>query len=441
MTVRFFERQQVIATVPHIARVGSVYAWAMDPGTAPISQLDRDDVALAQATAAGDPAAADLARLQLMATRYFRAYNQARDQIPGIFHSRRLIDPSEALLSCELNVTRIGGAALSGRRDTVLLDVGRTLTTPFAIDGAATNRAHQKLLLGHEGSFLEHRTPAAFHGPHEYSAVRFVQDAAGQGMPVYTVAADQVGSVLPLLSISADVKRAIETKAKPGRTLRLPATTITPAQYRPIYAFISYDARTGGAEYSLNGVVDGGGGPVGAAPSGNGSGNPTCSSCNNNAGSTLILGRGNYTHDETDLTLPARGIPIAYSRTYHSYFPTGGGNLGTGWIHSYADHIRRTPTGLLYVSEAGEWAYDSDGAGGYLEPAGFQGRITEDAAGFTFQHRDGRADYFDPDGKLTSQTDLNGNLVSLQYAADGRLATVTDTTGRIVLTFSYDVAG
>ena len=52
---------------------------------------------------------------------------------------------------------------------------------------------------------------------------------------MYNVAADQVESVLPQLAFPADMKQSIRDKAKPGGRLRLPAATITPAQYRPVY--------------------------------------------------------------------------------------------------------------------------------------------------------------------------------------------------------------
>ena len=48
----------------------------------------------------------------------------------------------------------------------------------------------------------------------------------------------------------------------------------------------------------------------------------------------MNLANGNYTFSETDLTLPARGIPILVQRTYNA-LDDRSRSLGPGWSHSY----------------------------------------------------------------------------------------------------------
>ena len=422
----------------HVSTAGSVYVWQSDPGFVPLAQLDRAEASLAAAPAGSQEQ--EMARLYLMGLRYFRAYGEAQAEVTGIYHSRVVADVQEGTFAYEMNVTRVGGVPMVGTRDSVILDVGRILTTPFAVDGTDESRVAQKLLLGLHGSALEHITPGMFHGPNEYSAVRLIQQAHASGVPVYEFEADQVLAFLPLLNVDPAIRDAVEDAAKPGRTLIVPKQGFTPPAFRPLFGFISFDPATGGAQYMFNGSFDGGGGENGEPSPGSGSGCATCDQASEANNSQVILGRGNYTDEQTDLILTSPGMPVVFTRAYHSYFSKGGGGLGPGWIHSYAAHLDSSPSGVSLVTASGEWPFAANGDTSYVEPPGFDARLSSVTTGYILEYRNGIRWKFDQQGRLKSQEDLNGNIVSLQYDSAGHLITVTDASGRIALRFDYDVA-
>jgi RHS repeat-associated protein len=150
---------------------------------------------------------------------------------------------------------------------------------------------------------------------------------------------------------------------------------------------------------------------------------------------------GNYTNHAIDAALPGRGLGFEFSRTYNS-LSTDVGVLGIGWTHSYASSIQTNADGsATYISENGSRAvYASDGAGGYLRPPGAYGVLTPvGGGGFDLLKKNQVRLRFDASGRLTSETDRNGNTVTLGYVA-GQLTTITDTVGRVI-TLGYDGQG
>ncbi|MBI4510912.1 MAG: hypothetical protein HY698_14865, partial [Deltaproteobacteria bacterium] len=384
----------------------------------------------------GEPA--DIARLHLMSRRYFRGYDEARDKITGIYQSRFLTDPSEGLFAYELNVNRVGGMGMSGKRDTVQLDVGRTLTTPFAISGGGQDRGHQKLLLGHQGSALEHITPAAFHGPHQYSAVKLVQRAFSTGEQVFDFLAEEVEIYLPRIEVDADTKNAIRTAAKPGRRLRVPSVAYAPPAFRPLFGLISFDTATGAGEYLVNGGYDGSTGEwLGFSIPGSRGG--CCSGIKQR--SRVTLGDGNYQDEETDLNVPAAGHSFSFARAYNSRVSDGGGRLGNGWTHSFAAALRPGADGIILVNRDGESLFRPNGSGGFTSPPSIKGHLTELADGYQIVFDDGTRWQFATSGRLSAIASSSTGDARLQYDDSGLLMSVVDSDGRAVLSFAYSSNG
>ena len=146
---------------------------------------------------------------------------------------------------------------------------------------------------------------------------------------------------------------------------------------------------------------------------------------------------GNYTSEVTDLTLPGRGLPFAFTRQYNSLGTTDG-PLGPGWTDSYAASLTPNADGsVTFRTESGsQLPYQPDGSGGFVSPAGAFSVLAQVSGGYTVTRKDGLVYSFDAAGKLTSEVDRNGNALSFAYA-NGDLSAITDTVGR-VLGLTYD---
>lgn len=142
---------------------------------------------------------------------------------------------------------------------------------------------------------------------------------------------------------------------------------------------------------------------------------------------------GAFTDSVTDLTLPGKGLPFAFARSYNSADATVG-RLGPGWIDSYSASLTIQQNGDVTVhGEDGQqirYAVLDDGS--FVGDAGSSSTLSPVTGGYQLVTRDQLTYRFDSQGKLTSTIDANGNTVTLVYDGNGRLSTLTDSAGRAI---------
>lgn len=155
---------------------------------------------------------------------------------------------------------------------------------------------------------------------------------------------------------------------------------------------------------------------------------------------------GNFSHQETDLSIASRGRALVFARYYNSLDPNPG-PLGTGWGHTWHIVVYDTvadPDADVAV----RWAdghldyWKEDGQGGY-EPVTldrYDELVLNGDSTWTLTATSLDVYDFDVDGKLTSITDKNGNTFTCAYNVDDKLETVTDPAGR-ALTLTYHDSG
>src|SRR5690606_25061302 len=141
-----------------------------------------------------------------------------------------------------------------------------------------------------------------------------------------------------------------------------------------------------------------------------------CSSCCGAAGSQVDFTSGSYEFTETDLTLPAVGMPIVLSRTYRSNTHAPFARvLGAQRPLSYDAQLRFEVGGdVTYVDEGlREWRFTTNGAGGWNRPPAYHAELAEIMDGYRITEKGGTFRDFDEDGKLVGVEDLSGNRVSV----------------------------
>ena len=154
----------------------------------------------------------------------------------------------------------------------------------------------------------------------------------------------------------------------------------------------------------------------------------TCSTCDLEH-NPINVSTGDKYEVETDISLPW----ITFTRHYHSSHDLPGSPLGNGWTHSL--HLSFDPNG-------------GNGGGGMINESGatipFQSYESIDGAGWTYNHsvegytvETPEASYLFATQRLTRITRRDGNVVRVTYDSQGRLATVSHSSGRS-LSFAYD---
>jgi RHS repeat-associated protein len=153
---------------------------------------------------------------------------------------------------------------------------------------------------------------------------------------------------------------------------------------------------------------------------------------------------GNYLLSATDLAVPGKGVPFAFTRSYNSADGYSG-PLGSGWTHSYNVFLTVNPTsGLVTVKEADghedSFVLASGGAYNPATPGLFDALAQNPDGTFTLTRKAQTKLSFSAAGSLTGIVDRIGNAVALAYDASGRLTSVTDAAGR-KFSFANDATG
>lgn len=181
-------------------------------------------------------------------------------------------------------------------------------------------------------------------------------------------------------------------------------------------------------------------------------------------GKPVNCSTGNFWHTFTDLAIPGRGIPLAFSHTYNTQSAATDSPLGYGWATTVGMSLTQdATTGAATVHEEGGSAVTFNLANGSYSPAAprIVATLVKNADGsFTFT-REAQFTYtFDASGQLTLERDLNGYATTFGYNSSGQVTTVTDPAGRSLtiawtgshitgvtdpigrsVTFSYDGSG
>src|SRR3989441_1249487 len=154
---------------------------------------------------------------------------------------------------------------------------------------------------------------------------------------------------------------------------------------------------------------------------------------------------GNLVLQSTALSLPGKGWPLAFTRTYNSRNSSAGPLGSRGWTHSYNAFLTTgAAPGTLdfYDGDGTRHTFEDMGSGIYSSPRGLDAAklIKNGDSTYTMSWREGSKWSFSSAGKLTQMADRNANKVTLTYDANGRLAKVADDSG-VFLVLSYDGSG
>jgi YD repeat-containing protein len=144
-----------------------------------------------------------------------------------------------------------------------------------------------------------------------------------------------------------------------------------------------------------------------------------------------------------DFSVPARGLPLDFRRTYSSNAGMEVGTLGVGWSHNWDSRIVITPCGEVIVigGEGSGMRFVDDGSGGLKPLRGYHGSLVanQDDGSFDFFSKAGVRYHYANLGaaqwRLDFVVDPNGNTVDLTYdtsAGRPRLSTVKDSAGRAI---------
>jgi RHS repeat-associated protein len=176
-------------------------------------------------------------------------------------------------------------------------------------------------------------------------------------------------------------------------------------------------------------------------------------------GEPVDCATGNEVESQTDVSIPALGVPFVLERTYNSQAAaeaSSPGLFGYGWSSSYSDHLEfDSETNAVTVVQAnGSTAvfFGNIGTPGeFTAPAWSQAKLVYTTEGtYQFTLPDQETYTFNASGRLLSESERNGNTTSVTYheeeSCEGgchkvlKSIVITDPAGR-KLTLTVDSSG
>lgn len=444
--------------VTHETSAGERHVLTVDFGEIPQTVLDAHQTALNAARAAGNASEEEAETLFLIGAQYLHNLGRDLTDLSGWKWQRLVRLGTEGLISQSgIVTTTVGGAPISFRRGERNVDVALMPLGMVPADGRRQFRREAFELLGAQSSFLEGEVFTQVLQREGIASVSALTLSKRSGQTLTRVDSANMDTVLGQVDLGADAEAEVRSAVSRGRIAWVAQSRVTVRRWTGT-GYVLEDPSTGAAGYLISGGFAGGaevdpetkqfffdllGGEswLGGSPLGKllnlllggpeGEDDPSTQQSD-----PINLATGNLWRVELDLTIQARGIPIAWARTYNSR-STQDGPLGHGWSFTYGERLEERVDGSVVYKEAdGSQHVFALSPEGYESPPGKHLTLWKLADGFSLTTKTGMVSRFTGTGKITSITDRNGNTVTLDYDTEGNLQNVTDAAGRVVLTTS-----
>ena len=159
---------------------------------------------------------------------------------------------------------------------------------------------------------------------------------------------------------------------------------------------------------------------------------------------------GNQVETQTDMAVGGRGPGLHVTRTYNSQLAVKQdehkehGAFGYGWTGPYSANLainEELETATVYQDNGSSVTFDFTSSKTYVGADGLvQATLVKEGTSYIYTLPDQTKLDFNSAGQVTSETDRNGNVITLAYNSKKQLESATDGAGR-KLTFTYNGEG
>ncbi|MHB9054158.1 MAG: DUF6531 domain-containing protein, partial [Thermoleophilia bacterium] len=163
-----------------------------------------------------------------------------------------------------------------------------------------------------------------------------------------------------------------------------------------------------------------------------------CGAC----GDPVKTSTGAFVHQDKDINIPTKGLPLEFTRTYNSNDPEDH-TLGRGWSFNWQMSVRPYPNGNVVVlrGDGRQDVYTLNPDGSYAPPSGKHDILTRNADGtFKLATLDQITYSFNQNNSLASEVAENGQVTSFGYNTAKQLTSITAADGR-ALSLDYNPDG
>jgi hypothetical protein len=164
--------------------------------------------------------------------------------------------PSECMVGVTIDISYLFQSPHKVKDAGLGVDVDRDIVTPFSETGDKTFERIVNILNGMYGSVREHYIFENLSGLSSVSATKLLQLANNEGIPIYTIDAENIERINEL-NVSSRTKNDVRNFINAGKTVIIPQRNIQYIDYKGV-GYIAIDLETGEAAYMISGGLAGG---------------------------------------------------------------------------------------------------------------------------------------------------------------------------------------
>ena len=188
----------------------------------------------------------------------FDSLNEIQSRTMGI---KVLRWPSESIFASAIKTNLLYGIPHTVAHGGLSMDVDRSLNVVASLDGEKNKTTQFMQVSGMNGSALEHAVPEMMFSTPEnpvegVSAVKALQIASNQGIPIYTINQSNINAIMPQLQVDAQVRADIQNAVNAGKVVTVSKTNITLNGWTGC-GYIVTNPNTGAAAYMISGGLSG----------------------------------------------------------------------------------------------------------------------------------------------------------------------------------------
>ena len=165
------------------------------------------------------------------------------------------------------------------------------------------------------------------------------------------------------------------------------------------------------------------------------------------SGDPVNCATGNEVESQTDLSIAGRGPGLRLTRTYNSQLAatqSAPGPFGYGWTGPYSAHLvinEEAETATVHQDNGSTVTFDLTASKTYTVAGSWvQATLKKEGSSYAFTLPDQTKLAFNEAGQLESETDRNGNVITVSHNVEGRIEAITDAATR-KLSFAYNEEG
>ncbi len=185
--------------------------------------------------------------LYLSAIVYHQNYNEELRKISSLHKVVDIRQVAEMMYFLRVKVDYLFGIPFMITPISITADMDRDIHLVIPVDGDTNRIKPYMQIIGNHSSYLEHAVTEKAYQTEAISAVKAIQLAHDQGIPVHTITNQNINSELPLLQVSEQVKTDIRNAINAGREAIVPERNVTLYDWNGVGYIIQDPSRGQGA--------------------------------------------------------------------------------------------------------------------------------------------------------------------------------------------------